>query len=51
MLEDMVLDLIHADTPKAKERAYRALEWIGVDRMTARVMAADVARREKAAGK
>ena len=39
MLSDLVANLLDAKTADAKERAYKALERVGVDRMTADVMA------------
>lgn len=41
MLMDLVMDLVVAVDRKDKERAYRALERVGVDRRTADVMAAE----------
>lgn len=42
MLYDLLVDLICASTPQDKERAYRRLERIGVDRVTANTLAADI---------
>ena len=42
MLYDLLVDLICASTPKDKERAYRQLERIGVDRATANALAVDI---------
>jgi hypothetical protein len=42
MLMDLVMELVTATDPKDKERAYRKLEKVGVDRTTADVMAAGV---------
>lgn len=42
MLYDLLVDLICASTPKDKERVYRQLERIGVDRATANALAADI---------
>lgn len=39
MLSDLITDLIRAKTPKEKEAAYRQLEKLGVDRITADVIA------------
>lgn len=36
---EMLVDLITASTKKDKERAYARLERVGVDRMTANVLA------------
>ncbi len=41
MLQDLIMELVIAVTPKAKERAYRNLERVGVDRITADIMAAE----------
>lgn len=41
MLMDLVMELVEAVDPKDKERAYRKLEKVGVDRRTADVMAAE----------
>lgn len=41
MLMDLVMALVEATEPKDKERAYRNLERVGVDRRTADVMAAE----------
>lgn len=45
MLSDLITDLIRAKTPKEKEAAYRRLEKLGVDRITADI-AADELRKE-----
>ena len=42
MLYDLLVDLICASTSKDKERAYRRLEHIGVDRATANALAAEI---------
>ena len=44
MLSDLIADLIRAKTPKEKEAAYRRLEKLGVDRITADI-AADELRK------
>lgn len=41
MLMDLVMELVMAADPKDKERVYRKLEKVGVDRITADVMAAE----------
>lgn len=41
MLMDLVMELVTATDNKDKERAYRKLEKVGVDRRTADVMAAE----------
>ena len=46
MMMDLVMDLVQAIDPKEKEKAYRRLERIGVDRDTADVMAAEFYREE-----
>ena len=38
MLTDLLMDLIKAPNEKAKEKAYKNLEKIGVDKMSANVM-------------
>lgn len=42
MLYDLLIDLICASTPHDKERAYKKLERVGVDRATANVLAAEI---------
>lgn len=39
MLSDMIDDLVRADCPQEKKAAYRQLEKLGVDRITADVIA------------
>lgn len=39
MLMDLVMNLVCATDPKEKEKAYKALEKVGVDRITADLMA------------
>ena len=46
MLEDMIMALVTARTKKQRERAYRDLERVGVDRRSADVMADGIRRRE-----
>lgn len=41
MLFDLIMDLLTAGDQKEKERAYRRLEKVGVDRASANVMAAE----------
>jgi len=41
MLMDLVMELVMAADTKDKERVYRKLEKVGVDRKTADVMAAE----------
>lgn len=41
MLMELVMALVEAVDPKDKEKAYRNLEKVGVDRRTADVMAAE----------
>ena len=41
MLMDLVMELVTATDEKEKERAYRKLEKVGVDRHTADLMAAE----------
>ena len=45
MLSDMIDDLVRADCPQEKEAAYRQLEKLGVDRITADVIADERERR------
>lgn len=45
MLSDMIDDLVQADCQQEKEAAYRQLEKLGVDRITADVIA-DERRKE-----
>lgn len=47
MLMDLVMELVTAVDPKDKERVYRKLEKVGVDRITADVMAAEFYKEEK----
>ena len=47
MLMDLVMALVEAVDPKDKEKAYRKLEKIGVDRRTADIMAAEFYKEEK----
>ena len=42
MLSDMIADLITAKTEKERETAYRNLENVGVDRMTADLLAREM---------
>lgn len=41
MLFDLLMNLITAGDPEDREAAYRQLEKVGVDRMTADIMAAE----------
>lgn len=47
MLMDLVMALVTAGDQKEKERAYRNLEKVGVDRITADVMATEFYKEEK----
>lgn len=47
MLMDLVMELVIAVDPKEKERAYRKLEKVGVDRRTADAMAAEFYKEVK----
>lgn len=47
MLMDLIMDLVEAVDPKDKERAYRKLEKVGVDRRTADAMAAEFYKEAK----
>jgi hypothetical protein len=42
MLSDMIADLITAKTEKERETAYKNLEKVGVDRMTADLLAREM---------
>ena len=42
MLSDMIANLITAKTEKERETAYRNLEKVGVDRMTADLLAREM---------
>lgn len=48
MLADLLKALAEAGSKKEKEKAYRNLERVGMDRMTADVMVAEI-RKEAAA--
>ena len=47
MLMDLVMALVEAVDPKDKEKAYRKLERVGVDRITADAMAAEFYEEEQ----
>lgn len=47
MLMDLVMALVEAVDPKDKEKAYRRLEKVGVDRKTADIMAAEFYKEEQ----
>ena len=47
MLMDLVMALVEAVDPKDKDRAYRRLEKVGVDRKTADIMAAEFYKEEQ----
>lgn len=47
MLMDLVMELVAATEAKEKEKIYRKLEKVGVDRRTADVMAAEFYKEEK----
>lgn len=47
MLQELIMELVIAVTPKEKERAYRRLERVGVDRISADKMAAEFYKEEK----
>lgn len=50
MLFDLIMDLLTAGDVKEKERAYRRLEKVGVDRVSADVMAAEFYKEGKGNG-
>lgn len=47
MLSDMLQDLINATTRQEKERAFKALEKVGVDRITAVTLAKEIIMEDK----
>ena len=47
MLMELVMALVEAVDPAEKEKAYRRLEKVGVDRRTADVMGAEFYKEEK----
>ena len=47
MLMDLVMELVIAVDPKDREKAYRNLEKVGVDRRTADVMASEFVEGQK----
>lgn len=51
MLQDLIMELVIAVTPKEKERAYRRLERVGVDRITADVIVSEFNKERKEAVK
>ena len=54
MLTDLFIDLIKAENEKERERAFKRLEKVGIDRATARYVASrmdeEFARKEKEYG-
>lgn len=50
MLGELVMDLLTAADPRDKERAYRRLERVGVDRRTADVMVAEFYKEQGGGG-
>lgn len=50
MLGELVMDLLTAADPKDKERAYRRLEKVGVDRRTADLMVAEFYKEPRREG-
>ena len=48
MLQDLVNQLLRAKTQKERERAYRSLERVGVDRRTARMMVSEMLKGVRA---
>lgn len=44
MLSDLFIALIKAKTPEEREKAFKMLESVGVDRMTAIAVAREMAR-------
>lgn len=42
MLSDLIIALRSAKTAEEKEKAYRQLEQVGMDRMTANIVAAEM---------
>lgn len=51
MLADLLKDLAEARNEKEKEKAYRNLERVGMDRMTANAMVAEMRKEAMADGK
>lgn len=47
MLFDLIIELLTAGDAKEKERAYHRLERVGVDRITADVIAKEFVGKEK----
>lgn len=47
MLEELVTELANAKTDKEKEKAFRQLERVGVDRLTARVLVEELRKEKK----
>ncbi len=50
-LNDAIMDVVRAKTPEDREKAYRFLEKVGMDRMTVNAVISDMAaqyRRNKA---
>ena len=43
MLQDLIINLINAKTPKEEEKAFKTLEKVGIDRYTAVVIAKKLA--------
>jgi len=42
MLQETLMELVQADDPKIKEKLYRRLEKVGMDRMTAKILAKEL---------
>lgn len=51
MLDDLLKALAEARNEKEKEKAYRNLERVGMDRMTAGMLAAEMKKEAMADGK
>lgn len=45
MLNDMIMDVVRAKTDNEREKAYRRLEKVGMDRMTVNVVIRDMAQQ------
>lgn len=44
-LNDMIMEVVRAKDDKEREKAYRRLEKVGMDRMTVNVVIRDMAQR------
>lgn len=51
MIGDLVRALVYTESKEEKEKAYRNLEKVGMDRNTARIVAAELAGSNKVAAR